>query len=121
MYETNHTLDVSGIARGQGIKQPVRVSAALADLLQPNQFLSDLGIRFPERMDNILSILKGMLVPQNGGLEETLPPDGIGIPFALTQGPFIREIPLTIWVNSTRSANGETEFVLSVIHDEDGN
>jgi hypothetical protein len=121
MDETNHTLDVSGIARGQGINQPVRVSAALADLLQPNQFLSDWGIRFPERMDNILSILKGMLVPHNGGPEETLPPDGIGIPITLTQGPFIREIPLTIRVNSARGADGETELLLSIVHDEDGN
>ncbi|MDR0556991.1 MAG: hypothetical protein LBG43_03855, partial [Treponema sp.] len=64
---------VNTLAQAIGIGYPVRLSPELTQLLKPNEFLSGLGIRFSERVNSILSILRVNMVPQNHGREETIP------------------------------------------------
>jgi hypothetical protein len=119
MSETHDevSVDVDSLAREQGMPYPVRLSESLENLLQPNEYLSGLGIRFSERIANVISVLKGNLIPRNGGPVETLPAYGVGIPYAITQGPFIREIPITIKAELHTDDSGKQEILLTVVQE----
>jgi hypothetical protein len=105
---------VSGIAQAVGFQHPIRISAELAETLKPNEYLAGLGIRFSERMKTILGILKGNLIPKNGGTKETIPGGEMVIPIALAKGPFIREEPVSIRAELTDDG-GKAEILLTVI------
>jgi hypothetical protein len=109
---------VDALAQTTGIRYPVRLSPELAQLLKPNEFLSGLGIRFSERVNTILSIVKGSMVPKNHGLEEIIPQGEKAIPLMLTQGPFIREEPVSILAQLTDDG-GTTEILLTAILDKE--
>jgi hypothetical protein len=119
MNETNDevSVDVSALARKQGIPYPVRLSESLKNLLRPNEFLSDLGIRFSDRAANIIGILKENLIPLIGKPSETIPAYGLGILYTITRGPFIREIPISIKAELHTDNGGNTEIVLTAIQD----
>ncbi|GHV82599.1 hypothetical protein AGMMS49991_11570 [Spirochaetia bacterium] len=111
-------VDVSAIAEKWSIPYPVKITESLNKALMPNDFLADLGIQFSERLYNILGVVKGNLIPRNGGPVETIPKDGTPIPYAITQGPFIREIPILVRAELKKNDTGESEILLSIIQDE---
>jgi hypothetical protein len=110
-------VDVSTVAEKLGIKYPVRITESLQKALRPNDFMAGLGIQFSERLDGILSFLKGRLIPVSGGPEETIPANGIQIPYALAQGPFIREIPIMIMAELKPDDKDKPEILLSIIQE----
>jgi hypothetical protein len=114
-------VDVTDIADEQGIDYRVMISSSLAKQLKPNDFLTGLGIGFSERMENILSVLKGNLVPHYAGTEavDIIPPEGIGIPFSITQGPLIREELISIRVALHKGHEGEPVIVLTTVPESD--
>ena len=109
---------VNTLAQAMDIAYPVRISAELTQLLKPNEFLSGLGIRFSERVNAILGILRANMVPQNHGREETISQKKEVIPLMLAQGPFIREEPVSILAQLTDDG-GTTEILLTVILDKE--
>jgi hypothetical protein len=110
-------VDVTEIADEQGIDYRVMISSALEKRLKPNAFLAELGIDFSERMENILNVLKGNLVPHYAGTEavDTIPPEGISIPFSITQGPLIWEELISIKVALHKGHEREAVIVLTTV------
>jgi hypothetical protein len=113
------TFDVSNYAEKWGIEYPVKITDSLKKALTPNDFLAGLGIQFSQRLNNIIGSLKGSLVPIDGGPAETMTRDGVAIPYAITQGPFVREMPITIIAERRKDDDGNMEIVLSIIQDEE--
>jgi hypothetical protein len=111
----NAPVDVNTLAKKQGIQYPVRLTESLQKVLTPNDFMAKFGVQFSERLDGILSFLKGSLVPVRGSQKETIPANGIQIPYALAQGPFIREIPITVMAELKPDDEGKPEILLSII------
>jgi hypothetical protein len=106
--------DTSVLAEATGLKYPVRLSPELLELLKPNSFLAEMGIRYDDRIKTILGLLKGNLIPKNGGPEEILPEKGIVIPLALTKGPYIREELVSIRAE-LKDDDGKVEILLTAI------
>jgi hypothetical protein len=107
--------DVSAVAEKYGIPCRVKVAIPLVELLKPNEYLSSLGIQFSERIDNIMHYLLGHLLPVDGGPDVVIPDEGVTIPYTLTQGPFVREVPITIRAKRQKDGEGKTEIVLSIV------
>jgi hypothetical protein len=82
--------------------------------LKPNTFLTGLGIRYLERLKTVLSLLKGNLIPKDGGPGEMIPKNGIVIPLAVTKGPYIREELISIRAELTDDG-GKAEILLTVV------
>jgi hypothetical protein len=109
--------DASGAAAKWGIPYPVYITETLKKALSPNDFLAGLGVQFSERLDNIMGFLKGGLVPVSGGSKETLPKDGIAIPFVLLKGPYVRELPVSVRAELRGDGGGGFEILLSIIQE----
>jgi hypothetical protein len=109
---------IDALVRASGLRHQVTVSAELAELLKPNAFLAGLGIRYEERLNTVLSIVKENLIPKNGGPAETLPDTSVVIPFTIVKGPYIREEPIGIRAVLTDDG-GEAGILLSVIPDSE--
>ena len=106
--------DVNFFARRIGLQYPVRLSSELSELLKPNEFLTGMGIQFTDRLNAVLSILKGGLIPENSCPRETMPENGIIIPIPIVKGPYIREEMVSIKAELTDD-NGNAEILLTVI------
>jgi hypothetical protein len=106
--------EVNLLAKAMGIPYTVRLSPELLELIKPNEFLTSLGIQYSERVKGILSVLKGNMIPEGGGLKETLPKGSAVIPFNLVKGPFIREEAITIKAEMS-DVGGETGILLTAI------
>jgi hypothetical protein len=117
--ENNFEPEVNGIAKSLGIPHLIRISDELQLALKPNEFLGGLGIRFNDRVKNVLEVVKAGLIPHGGGPEEALPGKGLAIPFVFTQGPFIREVPVSIKAELQKDKGGRDE--LAVCPEEDSN
>jgi hypothetical protein len=110
--------DVNELAKAMGVPFDICVSSELSELLKPNEFLTGLGILYSERIKSILSILKGNLLPKNGGLKEEMPKGAIAFPLALAKGPFIREELITIRAELSDD-DGKNEILLTAILEEE--
>jgi hypothetical protein len=110
--------DMLYAAHARGVRYPVRLSAELSELLKPNEFLEGLGITFSERLNAVLSVLKGNMVPKDGGPEEAVPGGGTVFPLALAKGPYIREELISIKAELTDD-DGKVEIVLSAIPEQE--
>jgi hypothetical protein len=106
--------DTNVLAEAIGLKYPVRLSPELSKLLKPNPFLAEMGIRYDDRIKTILGLLKGSLIPKNGGTEDTIPDKGIVIPLAIAKGPYIREELISIRAELTDD-DGKAEILLTAI------
>ena len=106
--------DVNFLAKRTGLQYPVCLSSELSELLKPNEFLTGMGIQFSDRLNSILSILKGALIPKNSGPNETIPKNGIVITIPVVKGPYIREETISIKAELTDD-NGKAEILLSAI------
>ena len=83
--------EINEIAKSIGLTHPVYFSPEVSDLLKPNSFLTELGIKYTDRINTILSILKGNLIPGDSVVKETMPKRGIVISLPITKGPYIKE------------------------------
>ena len=110
-------VDVTEIARKQGIEYPVAMTAGLAQKLQPNQFLSTFGIKFNDRIKNVLNILKGYFIPQRGGYED-LPGEKVAFPFIILDGPLIEENLITIQALIHEGDTGEPVITLTSLKED---
>jgi hypothetical protein len=117
LKETEETIDLSAVAKKWGIPCPVKLSEPLNTLLRPNEYLAGLGIQFAERVEYIMDFLLGHLLPDERGTNAEIPDDGVTIPYVIAQGPFIREVPITIKAKRQTNKEGETEIMLSLISD----
>ena len=85
----DETNTVNELAQAMGLPCQVRFSSELLELLKPNPFLAGLGIQYSDRINAILSILKGSFTPGSSN-------NGIVIPIPLVRGPYIREEMISI-------------------------
>ena len=76
-HDDNDANTVNELAKTTGLPYLVRLSNEVAELLKPNGFLAGLGIRHDDRINSLLNLLKGGLVPENTGLKDTIPGDGV--------------------------------------------
>jgi len=111
---SKETSDLNALAEMAGLQYPIRLSPELSELLEPNEFLSGLGVQFTDWINAIFSILKGSLTPRNPGQKETMPKGGIVIPILLAKGPYIREEMASIKAELTDDG-GKAEILLSAI------
>ena len=88
--DSEESADINELAARMGLQYQVRISPELSELLKPNPFLNGLGIQFSDRINTVLGILKGNMIPGNAETEETMPKKGIVIPMPLAKGPYIR-------------------------------
>ena len=109
--------EINELAEMAGLPYQVHVSPELSELLRPNSFLTDLGIQYYDRIKIILHILKGSLVPKQGGPVETIPKQKVVILLPLVKGPFIREETITIKAELTDD-DSEPSVSLTAIIDE---
>jgi hypothetical protein len=116
MLATNskEDLDINRLTEKSGLPYPVRLSPELSELLKPNPFLAEMGIRYDDRIKTILGLLKGNLIPKKGSPEDTIPDKGIVIPLAITKGPYIREELISIRAELTDD-DGRAEILLTAI------
>jgi len=112
--DSEETAELDALAETAGLQYPIRLSPELSGLLEPNEYLAGLGIQFSDRINAILSILKGNLILYKSGQEETLPKGKIVIPILLTRGPYIREEMVSIKAELTDDG-GKAEILLTAI------
>ena len=110
--------EVIRLSKAVGIPYRVEISPELAELLKPNTFLSGLGIRYTDRINLILGILKGSMIPGKKSPEEILPKKGIIIPMSLTKGPYISEEITSVRAELTDDGS-EVGIRLSAILEEE--
>jgi hypothetical protein len=111
-------VNVSDIAEKQGFEHQVMVSSALAKVLNPTGFLSELGLSFTDRIANVLSVLQGSMRPSDE-ITEVLP-KGYGFDFSVTQGPILKEKLVSIKAEQrTDNATGKTYVILTLIPEAD--
>ena len=97
MIQSNDDDDeVLRIAESMGLPYKVYISPELAEQLKPNEFISGLGIQYMDRITTVIGILKGQMLLQKTGYEETIPKNRQIIPLNLVKGPFIKEELITI-------------------------
>jgi hypothetical protein len=106
--------DVNFLAKKIGLPYQVRLSPELSEMLNPNEFLKGMGIQFSDRLNSILNILKGSLIPKISGSNETMPESGIIIPIPVVKGPYIREEMVSVKAEMADD-NGNAEILLTVI------
>ena len=114
--DNENAADINKLAKTMGIQYPVKLSSELSELLTPNDFLSGLGIQFQDRVNNILSLLKGSLLPKNAGQDDLMPDSGVIIPIPLVRGPYIREEMVSIKAD-LMDDNGTENILLTVIRE----
>ena len=114
--DSEETADLNALAEMVGLQYPIRLSPELSELLKPNEFLAGLGIQFTDRINAILSILKGSLIPKNSGQKETMPKGAVVIPIPIVRGPYIREKMVSIKAELTDDG-GKAEILLTAILD----
>jgi hypothetical protein len=111
-------INVSDIAKRQGFEYPVMVSSSLANVLTPTEFLSGLGIKFGDRISNVVSVLQGNMYPVDAE-NETLP-EGCGFDISITQGPVLQEKLVSIKAEQhTDTAKGTPYIILTLIPETD--
>jgi hypothetical protein len=106
--------ELNALAETMGLRYQVRLSTELSELLNPNSFMKGLGISYSERLKTIFGILRGTMVPGNGGVKETMPKGGTVIPLTIAQGPFIREELISLRAELSDD-DGKAEILLTAI------
>jgi hypothetical protein len=84
-------VDVSEEARTTGIDIPVAIRADLAHELEPSRYLNELGITFPDRIRNLLTLVSQQLPPISGEERESFPETRFSVPLVVLKGPIVRE------------------------------
>jgi len=112
--DSEESADINELAARMGLQYQVRISPELSELLKPNPFLNGLGIQFSDRIKTVLSILKGNMIPENAGTEETMNKEGILFLMPLAKGPYIREEMISIRADLTDD-DGKTKILLTAI------
>jgi hypothetical protein len=115
----NDPTDISQVGTKWGIPTPIKLAPELNNMLRPNDYLKGLGITFAERIDNIVGFVFENLVPFEGGPEEVMPDKPMRIPYAIAQGPFIREVPVLIQAKLEKDDKGKSEIMLSLVPEEE--
>jgi hypothetical protein len=118
MIQSRSDDDMNALAEAIGVAYPIHISPELSELLRPNTFLAGLGIQYSERIKNILSNLKGNLIPKKGEQEGTMPEQAVVIHLPLAKGPFIREELIAIKAEVTDD-DGEKVIMLTAILEDD--
>jgi hypothetical protein len=111
-------VDVSEIARRQGIRYPVLLTPALAGALKPNRILSTFGIRFDKRVGNVLKVLRTQMNnprhPRYYGDDDDDEEarENCSFPFVVLQGPNIEEKLISIRALVRQDEEGEPVVML---------
>jgi hypothetical protein len=106
--------DVNELAKSTGVPYRVRISPEFSELLKPNKFLTELGIRYSQRVESILNNLKDNLIPGDVGTGEEMPEPSVVFPLALVKGPFIREELISVKAELTGDG-GEAGILLTAV------
>jgi hypothetical protein len=119
MMQSNSDEDgeVLRLAQSLDLPYPVCVSQELSQQIKPNEFLTKLGIQYTDRIQTILGILKGNMVPKQAG-SGGMPKQGIVFPLALAKGPFIKEELISIKAE-VKDDGGETVILLTAVPEEE--
>jgi hypothetical protein len=97
-------VDVSDEANEVGLEYPVALTAGLARLLRPNEYLEKLGVSFEGRTKLLLTIVRQELKPHEGPSDIRCDDEKHLVNMPLTKGPLIRE---------------EIISVIALVHDGD--
>jgi hypothetical protein len=108
---------VNEIAEAMGFPYLVQISTELSEQIKPNEFLAKLGSRYSERIEAILSILKGNMNPDNAEFEGSLSKQYQVIPYSHTKGPFIKEELISIRAE-VKDDGGKKVILLSAVPDD---
>jgi len=84
-------VDVSEAANEVGLQYPVAVTASLARLLRPSEYLEKLGVSFEERAKMLLSVVRQELPPGDEKAAAAQHEEKLMVPFIITRGPLIKE------------------------------
>jgi len=102
-------VDMSEKAKEADIMMPVAFSESLVNKLRPNQFLTELGISFDRRVENLFELVRASLKPdaKNGMSGESF-----AVPLIVVNGPLVREDVITAVVRLQKdSKNEQTIFI----------
>jgi hypothetical protein len=115
-------VDVTEEARTTGIDIPVAIRADLAHELEPSRFLSDLGITFPDRVRNLLTLVSQQLEPIPEAGQEAFQESRFSIPLVVLKGPIVREecVPVIGIVHAGDDGNPVITLIRAK-EEEDGN
>jgi hypothetical protein len=109
---------VNESALAMGLPYPVRLSSELLELIDPNPFLIGLGIKFSDRINTVLSILKGNLITKRNNLKETLPKDVIVIPITFVKGPYVKEETVLLRAEISDDGGAEEILLTAILEEE---
>jgi hypothetical protein len=102
-------VDMSEKAKQSDISTPIVLSESLLNKLRPNKFLTDLGITFDKRLENLFEHVRANLRPD--GKNET-GGGSFSVPFIVVNGPLVREDVMTAVVRLQKdSKNEQTIFI----------
>jgi hypothetical protein len=107
--------EVNKIAESLDLPCAVHVSKELSELINPNEFLTGLGVHYLDRIKTILGILEITMIPMKESFEETIPKDGIVFPVAITKGPYIREELISIKATIQDDNDGKVILLTAIL------
>jgi len=113
--DNDESTEVNDFAESMGLRYPVCLSNELSEVLKPNEYLSGLGINFNDRVNTILSILRGSLKPGLSS-DERIPKNGIIIPIPIVNGPYIKEEMVSVKAEMY-DGDGKETILLTVIRE----
>jgi len=105
-------VDVSEAAHEVGLEYPVAVTANLARLLRPTEYLKTLGVSFEERTTMLLSLVRQSLTPGSAQAAGGHEGGKLMIPFIITRGPLIKEELISVEVVLGEGDDGKGAITL---------
>ncbi|PKL23543.1 MAG: hypothetical protein CVU43_16425 [Chloroflexi bacterium HGW-Chloroflexi-5] len=116
-FSESMLIDVTELARSEGLPCSVQLSSSLAERLRPNEYLKGIGYTYSSRLSNLLAILRS---EHHSGSQQCGPKETPhAIPFIISTGPFIREELISILVLQRYGENGNPEITLHVAAESD--
>ncbi|MHB9294013.1 hypothetical protein Holit_03137 [Hollandina sp. SP2] len=109
-------LNVSEQAKQEGLTVPVTIAPSLAKQLQPNPYLASLGITLEQRITNLLQLVHAQM---KTSVHDEPTEVRSTVPFMLVQGPFVREVALSILVIGETETDGHLSITLTQARDKD--
>jgi len=109
-------VDMSENAKQANIAMPVVLSESLIKTLRPNKFLSELGITYERRLENLFELVRARLKPN---VKSEMSGDVFAVPLIVVNGPLVREDVITAVVRMQTDSKNEKTIIITNLQEPD--
>jgi disulfide oxidoreductase YuzD len=104
------TVDMSEKARENDIAIPVILTESLVNKLNPNHYLTELGISFNKRLVNLFELVRANLEPADA---KKMKEKSFTVPLIVVSGPLVSEDVISTVVRIQKNDKGEQYIFIS--------